>query len=179
MRILEAAEHVFTEIGYGASSMEEIARKAGMSKKTVYALFSDKRAVFAALISHVDAEAAVTQNLKRVKTRAELRNQLVALSEFAVGRRQVELTRLVISEAKQCPELAEEFHERIIRTSERNLTDAVRLFTKRNDTAAELLGAVIGDLHLRMLLGVKPLSRRAMADHIQKALDLLLPATRK
>ncbi|MGP0180056.1 TetR/AcrR family transcriptional regulator, partial [Escherichia coli] len=37
--ILEAAEEVFFASGYGAASMEEIARVAGMSKKTVYGLY--------------------------------------------------------------------------------------------------------------------------------------------
>lgn len=179
LRILEAAERVFIRIGYGAASMEAIACTAGMSKKSVYALFADKRAVFAELISHVDTEAGVNQGLQEVKTREDLLKQLRSIGEFVVAHRQVELTRLVISEAKQCPELAEEFYKRIIQNADRSLTDAIRSFSKRHDDVAELLSALIGNLHLRALLGAKPLSRKAVATQIEDAVELLLPSARK
>jgi len=175
--ILEAAEQVFTEIGYGAATMEEIARRAGMSKKTLYALYSDKRSLFAALISDVDFPFAALPT-GAVPSRAELRKQLLTLSALAVGERQVEMTRLVISEAKQCPELAEEFHDRVIRRTERYLADALHAYGKKDDTAATLVGAILGDQHLRMLLGVKPLSRQRVEALLDNAIDLMLPNPR-
>uniref|UniRef100_UPI00262968AD TetR/AcrR family transcriptional regulator n=1 Tax=uncultured Rhizobium sp. TaxID=155567 RepID=UPI00262968AD len=52
--ILRAAEKVFTASGFGAATMEEIAKRCGMSKKTLYKLFPDKMSVFAALIDSHD-----------------------------------------------------------------------------------------------------------------------------
>jgi len=176
--ILDAAEEVFTEIGYGPATMEEIARRAGMSKRTLYALYPDKRALFVDLIGDVDF-SMVEPPLGRAPNRAELRKHFLTLSEFAVGRRQVEMTRLVISEAKQCPELAEEYHDRVIRKAERNFADTLRAFGKRDDAAATLLGAILGELHLRMLLGVEPLSRRQIGTLIDSAIDVTLPAAGK
>ena len=42
-RLVAAAEHVFVEMGYGAASMDDIARRAGMSKKTIYQVFETKQ----------------------------------------------------------------------------------------------------------------------------------------
>jgi len=42
-------------------------------------------------------------------------------------------------------------------------------------TAITLFSAVLGDLHFRALLGEKPVSRRKLAAHIDKAMNLVLP----
>lgn len=49
-RILEAARDLVLREGLRATTMEAIAREAGVAKPTLYAQFSDKNAVFAALI---------------------------------------------------------------------------------------------------------------------------------
>jgi len=48
--ILSVATRVFLERGYSAASMDLIARRAGVSKITIYAHFSNKAALFAAII---------------------------------------------------------------------------------------------------------------------------------
>src|SRR5262249_20727577 len=50
-KILEAARRVFMTDGYGAASMDAIAKMAGVSKATVYAHFAGKDQLFAAIIS--------------------------------------------------------------------------------------------------------------------------------
>lgn len=180
--ILTAAEGVFTNIGYGAATMEEIARAAAMSKRTVYSFFPDKRAIFSALISFVKLYPEGAVVTKSAATRADLTRHLQTLAERA--QLHVEMTRLVISEAKHCPELAAIFRERAIRQGKRFFTDAVRSFQAAHNrhvskdvehTAAMLFGAIIGDLHLRVLLGEKPLSRNKLQKHIDSAIKLILP----
>jgi hypothetical protein len=50
-RILNAAFATFTERGYGGSSTLEIATRAKVSKRELYALFGDKRAMVIACIA--------------------------------------------------------------------------------------------------------------------------------
>jgi AcrR family transcriptional regulator len=49
-RILDAAERLFAERGYAASTMEAIASEAGVAVDTVYAGFGSKRKVLSALM---------------------------------------------------------------------------------------------------------------------------------
>ena len=48
--ILAAAKRMFLESGFGAVSMDAIAREAGVSKATVYAHFAGKEELFGAVI---------------------------------------------------------------------------------------------------------------------------------
>lgn len=48
-RILEAANHVFAEVGYDAATTEQIAERAGTSIGSVYQFFPNKSALFEAL----------------------------------------------------------------------------------------------------------------------------------
>lgn len=183
-RILDTAERVFTEIGYGAATMEEIARGAGMSKKTLYGVFSDKREVFTALIHDIDGYPNGALEFDPANSRKELRARLLTLAQVALSRRQVEVTRLVISEARHCPELAEEFHTKAMRKGRTYLARALQSFVDANPsivihdietTAVTLFAAVLGDLHFRALLGEKPVSRKRLEAHVDSCLDLVLP----
>ena len=49
--VLDAATALFMAQGYGAVSMDAIARAAGVSKATLYAYFSSKDQFFATIIS--------------------------------------------------------------------------------------------------------------------------------
>ena len=42
IRILETAKFLFLQNGYSAASMDALARKLGMSKKTIYKYFKSK-----------------------------------------------------------------------------------------------------------------------------------------
>ena len=48
--ILAAAKRAFLAAGFGAVSMDTIAREAGVSKATVYAHFGSKEELFGAVI---------------------------------------------------------------------------------------------------------------------------------
>src|SRR6202521_253422 len=49
--IYEAARHAFTGSGYAATSMEAVARRAGVSTKTLYRLIPNKAALFEEMVS--------------------------------------------------------------------------------------------------------------------------------
>src|ERR1700722_13347074 len=52
-KILDAAAASFFTEGYGATSIESIARRAGISKRTFYHRFEDKAEVFRAVVQRV------------------------------------------------------------------------------------------------------------------------------
>ena len=51
--IVSAAEALFLQQGYGVISMDQIAKKAGVTKQTVYRYFASKNELFAAVMQRV------------------------------------------------------------------------------------------------------------------------------
>lgn len=49
-RVVKAARDLFLEAGYDMTSMDAVAQRAGISKKTLYQLFDGKDALFAAIV---------------------------------------------------------------------------------------------------------------------------------
>src|SRR5258706_15698187 len=86
MRILDAAQKLFAERGYAASTIESIASAAGVAVDTVYATFGSKREVLKSLLDvRVGGDDAPIDLLDRPgpqPVRAD-RNQVRQLSEFA------------------------------------------------------------------------------------------------
>lgn len=56
--ILDAADAAFREKGFAATSVEEIAMRAGLTRKTVYNLFASKDEIASHLIARVEANDA-------------------------------------------------------------------------------------------------------------------------
>ncbi|MGY5776542.1 TetR/AcrR family transcriptional regulator [Rhizobium sp. LEGMi135b] len=56
--ILDAADAAFRELGFSATSIEEIAGRAGLTRKTVYNLFRSKEEIALCLIALVEARDA-------------------------------------------------------------------------------------------------------------------------
>ncbi|WP_137933421.1 TetR/AcrR family transcriptional regulator [Mesorhizobium comanense] len=54
--ILDAADRAFRELGFVNVSVEEIATRAGLTRKTVYNLFSSKEEIALRLIARVEAD---------------------------------------------------------------------------------------------------------------------------
>ena len=52
MAIIEAASDAFFDVGFAATSIEQVAADAGVSKVTIYNQFGDKRALFTAAVEH-------------------------------------------------------------------------------------------------------------------------------
>lgn len=56
--ILNAADAAFREMGFAATSVEEIANRAGLTRKTIYNLFASKDEIALQLIARVEANDA-------------------------------------------------------------------------------------------------------------------------
>ena len=116
--ILDAALACFAEKGFAASRMDDIARRAGISKGTIYLYFESKEAVFKALAQRAIGERieAIAGQLQAVEgsTPDLLRMVLTMVGSIVSTSDAVVLPRLVISEAGIFPELAEFWRKEII-----------------------------------------------------------------
>ena len=60
-RIAAAARRLFARDGYAATTIQAIAREAGVAVQTVYATFGTKRAILLALLDAMEAEGGVAE----------------------------------------------------------------------------------------------------------------------
>jgi AcrR family transcriptional regulator len=76
-RILEAARRVFAEKGYHASSMNEVAKAAGLTKAAVYHYFEGKAELLREM--HLEVERAAAANLDLEHAPKDFRSALIHL----------------------------------------------------------------------------------------------------
>jgi AcrR family transcriptional regulator len=111
-RILDAAHEVFLERGFDGASIDEIAERAPASKPTIYARYSGKPALFAAVVSRVVNELMTLDSY--ATPAGTLQEKLVGLAIAIVDRTLKEslgLLRVTIGEAYRFPDLSSRIHE--------------------------------------------------------------------
>lgn len=116
--IKDAATALFLEKGYQATSMDDIAAAARVSKQTIYTHFANKEALFADLVlgnaARVDGFVA---EISEAATGDDLASTLTKIARryvgFVIRPEVLRLRRLVIGEAGRFPELAREYYERV------------------------------------------------------------------
>lgn len=160
--VLAAAMGLFVELGYASTSMEEVARRAGVAKQTVYNHFGSKKALFEAIVEQICDELMTVVNLDASQDAAPAD----VLDDFA--RRFVELMvepvsiglfRLLAAEAHHFPELSEAIFrsgpDRMVADLARYLQTqhrAGRLHVPDPALSAEtLMGSLRGNLEIKAL----------------------------
>ncbi|MEO0035007.1 MAG: hypothetical protein RLZZ501_1030 [Pseudomonadota bacterium] len=183
--ILDAACAVFLEQGYAAASMDAVAARAGVSKATIYAHFTDKDDLFGAVIR---------VRCERNRTFAAIGPALDARATLTmVGRRLLELLlqpdtlavyRLVTAEAPRQPELARAFYESGPGTGKAEIARMLVDLGKRGLLAVEdpwrmadlFTGMLRADLFMRTLLGLPQPEGGTIDQAVAAAVDTMLRA---
>jgi TetR/AcrR family transcriptional repressor of mexJK operon len=112
--ILDAAGQLFREHGYGAVSMDQIAREAGVSKATVYAHFESKDRLFAAMVQNacrVYAEGLMPALTEMEDVREALTQICREIERFLLAPKTLGIYRVIIAEGPRFPELVQAFVE--------------------------------------------------------------------
>ncbi|MBR0870088.1 TetR/AcrR family transcriptional regulator [Bradyrhizobium tropiciagri] len=108
-RILDAARRVFLLRGFEGASIDEIAEAARSGKRTIYARFRDKRALFTEVVTHdILARIAEFKVGAPIGTTVEerLTSAAATLLHWGLDADRMGLMRLAIAEAHRFPELA-------------------------------------------------------------------------
>jgi AcrR family transcriptional regulator len=170
--ILTRALDVFLKTGYGASTVDELAAAAQVTKRTLYAYFGDKAEVFAAMVRHLAAAVSLDA--------ASDRDTLETLAARIVSRvhsdELVGLHQLVIAESTRFPELALILHSSGDARHIARLAGHIR--AERDPSfeplAEPLFSLLLGEKHRRRLLGIDPAPTPPQAAaHADAALALL------
>lgn len=126
--ILDAALQLFTEKGFSATRMVDVARAAGISKGTLYLYFENKEAIFRDVVQQritpqIDEVESLVEDFQG--SQAELLRHLI--NRWWLGFACTPLSaipKIIISESGNFPELAEYFTHNVV-TRSRNLFSKV------------------------------------------------------
>jgi AcrR family transcriptional regulator len=171
-RILDAAFAVFMKNGYATTSTLEIATRARVSKRELYALVGNKQEMLIACISARAQRLEAPADLPVLRERETLAQVLAALGAKLVREISdptvIAVFRLAIGEAVQAPEVARaldsigrEASRAALRTIMARAQASGLLTGRPAELAAQFTGLLWGDLMVSLLLGVaeRPNSR--------------------
>lgn len=186
--ILAAARTLFLKLGYGETSMDAIARRAAVSKATLYSHFDGKAALFAALIvtecRHLSDEIG-----RRALDEPDIREALLQVAHdfnnlLCTGYG-LTMYRIVVAEVPRFPELGRIFYDSGPTIMIERIANVLRRATERGllnvgdprIAAIQFISLVRGELHLTRVLGLKRASKNP-ADYIEASVDLFLAGYR-
>jgi AcrR family transcriptional regulator len=149
--IYEAARHEFAANGYAATSTETVARRAGVSTKTLYRLVPNKAALFEEMVSERLDRFLRDVNLHaddHVDIQAALEEALMACADLVLGPEVVALQQIILQDATNSADLAAAFYKNGIARTNAALAGWLRTQVKRGlirlDDAEEAAGFLIG-----------------------------------
>ena len=130
--ICAAALAVFAEKGFAAAKLDEIARRAGVSKGTLYLYFKDKEQLFravvrAAIVPNIDLgrDTLIQTGLPFAELIRRFMGHLVETSAHVpIGA----VAKMVISESRNFPELAKVWHDEVVSKALGAIREKVPLF---------------------------------------------------
>jgi len=160
-RVLRAATTSFLARGY-ASSVDDIARRAGVAKQTVYAHFPNKDALFKEVAHDLAKRVLVELGAEPQDLRAALVRFALAYRERVLGVQGIATFRTVMPEIQRFRALARSMYAASAGEMVRQLAhylghamDAGRLRRDDPQFAAELLlGMLVGHDRIKRLFGV-------------------------
>ena len=185
-KLQKVAGDLFLKHGYEGVSIDKIVEVAGGSKSTVYSEFGGKCGLFISSIENLCRES--NEPLTKLDyTGLNLEESLKKLSfhilKFITAKRSVELHRLAIGEAANCPEVGEAWYTygpartaSIIRSVLESHRDELRKTTIPMEQMAVMLhDSLTGDVLYRLLAGVGKHENDASLERLAcTAVDVIL-----
>jgi AcrR family transcriptional regulator len=138
-QILDGARKVFMDLGFDGTSMGEIARAAGVSKGTLYVYFTDKCALFEAIV-----EEETLQQGELAFNFDPARDVKTTLREFGEAYMAMlcrpgggSAIRTVMAIAERMPEVGRRYYERVLQKTIDRLATYLKAHVGANELAIE------------------------------------------
>lgn len=141
--ILAAALDEFTERGFAAARMDDVARRAGVGKGTIYLHFQDKEALFRELvIATLGPLVAQLESLpdRDAPARAVLEGVFALFAKEIYATKRREVLRLVMTEGPRFPHLAEFYYRNVVERAIAALRGVLRRAHARGELRHDRLG---------------------------------------
>ena len=189
--ILDAASRLFLDNGFDNTSMDEIARRACVSKQTVYGHFSNKEQLFSEAIRLRCEEylsATVIESIDELPLREGLNKLSLALGHMFVSDDAVSVFRLLSSTGAKDDKLAKLFWaagpeimigrlkgylEPWVVSGELEIVDTTK-------AAIQLISLLKGTFHDRLAIGlISHVSDKDVENSVVESVDIFLKIYRK
>ena len=188
--VLDAAMRLFSEQGFDAVSMDQIAQSAGVSKLTVYSHFGDKEGLLSAVVRSY-CEQEMPLELFEPSPEVRLRPRLLAIAQAFYAMiscpQAIAGHRMLCAPNAMTPHLAQLIWQAGPERIQRGLSemlqrrvDAGELAIEDTDLAAAHFFALLkGEPHARLMIGfAADMDEAATTRHVSGVVDLFLRATR-
>ncbi|HEY4253666.1 MAG TPA: TetR/AcrR family transcriptional regulator [Roseomonas sp.] len=187
--VLRAAGELFLAEGYAAVSMDMVAKKAGVSKATLYAHMPSKEALFGEVVARRCNE--MTTGITRVAGHdLPLRDAMQRLGRywltFVLSPESLSVFRTVLAEGVRFPDLARSFYEGGPARSKAHIREWMAEEQRRGRLRADLdprlaasqfIALIRGELYMRVALGMATDPTEAeLAGAVEPVVELLLRA---
>jgi len=110
--IVDAAERLFLERGFGAVSMDELAEAADVARRTLYNQFAGKEELFREMLSRLSGHLEVALP-PGIETQGDVEHVLRLVAQAILGlhrnRNYLGFLRMVVADSRQFPWIAEAF----------------------------------------------------------------------
>ncbi|MDR3522364.1 MAG: TetR/AcrR family transcriptional regulator [Acidocella sp.] len=183
LKLFEAAEDIFLLKGYHTATMSDVAKAAGMSKKTVYQLVESKAELFAALLAHHQSLLIFPAEQPGWTVREILNANLLCLARFLLSKEQIAIVRLIMAEYTHSPDLGRVFHLKRVQKARSKLEICLTDIATRygceicnvREMSGMLFGMAIGEFLLGVLIGFRAVPSKAVLENrVRNAVDIFL-----
>ena len=163
--ILDAGKAVFIEHGYVGASVDEIVRRAGGSKRTVYKYFGNKEALFAAIVGSM-TEQMIAPLGPELLSKGSLQETLEELGrtylDVLLRPDYIVIFRIAVSEGVRFPALAAALFDngpgaavaQLSRFLNEQAAAGILQLDDARNAARRYYGMIRSDLHMRAALGL-------------------------
>ena len=189
--ILEAASELFVEQGFDGTSMDGVARRAGVSKQTVYSHYASKEYLFAeavrAAIGTYYPEKALA-SLESHTLEGDLKAVCHVLASLLMDKRAIAMFRLLVAAGAKGSAMGEIFWKSGPADIQAQISSFLASWVERGELEIEntekagqqLVALVKEPAHFRIAIGIQdPLNAEEIEDSVEDAVASFLKLYRK
>lgn len=186
-QIIAAAHEAFREQGYDATSMDEVAKRAGVAKQTVYAHYESKEALFLAVLQRerhrMRCASPLALTTGSLPIRDALRQMCQCFLEDALSLPAISFFRVALAAAYRFPTLGQSMYETgpkevcgdLAKLLQRAVASGTLQIDDTQVAAEQLVALMKGDIYFHAMLdpNFRP-SPAQIRRHVEATLDCFM-----